>query len=99
MTVLADWLAGLGLGKYARVLAEHEIDFDLLPLLTEADVRELGLPIGPRRRLMNALAGLRGEAERPRDEAEPRGEAERRQLTVMFVDLAQSTRLALKLDP
>ena len=99
MTVLADWLAGLGLGKYARVLAEHEIDFDLLPLLTEADVRELGLPIGPRRRLMNALAGLRGEAERPRDEAEPRGEAERRQLTVMFVDLAQSTRLALRLDP
>ena len=62
-------------------------------------MRELGLPIGPRRRLLSALAGLGGEAERSRDRAEPRGEAERRQLTVMFVDLAQSTRLALRLDP
>ena len=99
MTDLANWLAGIGLGKYARAFAEQEIDLDLLPLLTEADVRELGLPIGPRRRLMRALAGLRGQPEPERDKAEPRGEAERRQLTVMFVDLAQSTRLALRLDP
>ena len=99
MTDLANWLAGIGLGKYARAFAEQEIDLDLLPLLTEADVRELGLPIGPRCRLMRALAGLRGQPEPERDKAEPRGEAERRQLTVMFVDLAQSTRLALRLDP
>jgi hypothetical protein len=39
---LAHWLAGLGLGKYAEVLAAQEIDFDLLSSLTEADVRELG---------------------------------------------------------
>ena len=99
MTDLAKWLAGIGLGKYARAFAEQEIDLDLLPLLTEADVRELGLPIGPRRRLLRALAGLRGQPEPEWDKAEPRGEAERRQLTVMFVDLAQSTRLALRLDP
>ena len=49
--------------------------------------------------MLSALAGLGGEAERSGDRAEPRGEAERRQLTVMFVDLAQSTRLALRLDP
>ena len=32
MADLADWLAGLGLGKYAPAFAEQEIDFDLLPL-------------------------------------------------------------------
>ena len=99
MIDLANWLAGIGLGKYVRAFAEQEIDLDLLPLLTEADVRELGLPIGPRRRLLSALAGLRGQRELEWDKAAPRGEAERRQLTVMFVDLAQSTRLALRLDP
>lgn len=99
MTDLANWLAGIGLGKYARAFAEQEIDLDLLPLLTEADVRELGLPIGPRRRLLSALASLRGQPEPEWENAEQRSKAERRQLTVMFVDLAQSTRLALRLDP
>jgi class 3 adenylate cyclase/DNA-binding transcriptional ArsR family regulator len=93
---LDDWLKGLGLGKYAATFAKQEIDFDLLPLLTEADIRELGLPVGPRRKLLDAIAALRGGTQsRPG----PRDEAERRQLTVMFVDLAQSTRLALRLDP
>ncbi len=62
MADLAVWLAGLGLEKYAAALIEQEIDFDLLPLLTEADVRELGLPIGPRRKLLEAIAALRGAA-------------------------------------
>jgi class 3 adenylate cyclase len=96
MTDLADWLARIGLGKYTRAFVDQEIDFDLLPLLTESDIRELGLPIGPRRRLLGALSSLRGNT-LPRPEL--CSEAERRQLTIMFVDLAQSTRLALRLDP
>jgi class 3 adenylate cyclase len=89
----------LGLGKYTRTFAKQEIDFDLLPQLTERDVRELRLPIGPRRRLLNALARLRGGTESQTDGAEFAIDAERRQLAVMFVDLAGSTRLALRLDP
>jgi class 3 adenylate cyclase len=96
---LAEWLAGLGLGKYAAAFAEQEIDFDLLPLLTEADVRELGLPIGPRRKLLEAIAALRGATPTRDDKPERPSEAERRQLTIMFVDLANSTPLALRLDP
>jgi class 3 adenylate cyclase len=99
VTDLADWLADLGLGKYAAAFAEQEIDFDLLPVLTEADVRELGLPIGPRRKLLEAIAALHGAPRSQRDKAEQRGAAERRQLTIMFVDLANSTPLALRLDP
>jgi len=99
MADLAEWLGGLGLGKYAAAFVEQEIDFDLLPLLTEADVRELGLPIGPRRKLLEAIGALRGATPAQDDKPERRSEAERRQLTIMFVDLANSTPLALRLDP
>ena len=91
MADLADWLAGLGLGKYAAAFAEQEIDFDLLPLLTEQDVKELGLPIGPRRKLLEAIATLHGATASQHDKSERHSEAERRQLTIMFVDLANST--------
>src|SRR4029077_4528008 len=96
---LAEWLAGLGLGKNAAAFAEQEIDFDLLRVLTEEDVRELGLPIGPRRKLLEAIGALRGATPTRDDKPERRSEAERRQLTIMFVDLANSTPLALRLDP
>jgi class 3 adenylate cyclase len=99
VTDLADWLADLGLDKYAAAFARQEIDFDLLPLLSDADLRELGLPIGPRRKLLAAIAALRGEVAARSEKEDRRNEAERRQLTVMFVDLAQSTALALRLDP
>src|SRR5438067_9125164 len=94
MTDLSGWLATLGLQKYAALFAEQEIDFDLLRLLTEADIRELGLPIGPRRKLLSAIRGLRNAAQTERPD-----NAERRQLTVMFVDLADSTALSTRLDP
>jgi class 3 adenylate cyclase len=100
MADLAEWLAGLGLAKYAPAFAAQEIDFEVLRRLTDDDVRELGLPIGPRRRLLDALAALRGDPSSDRrDHLAPRSNAERRQLTVMFVDLASSTNLALRLDP
>jgi class 3 adenylate cyclase len=94
MADIVAWLAAHGLEKFAPVFTQHEIDFDTLALLTEDDVRELGLPLGPRRRLLAALGALRSEAT-----PSPRDDAERRQLTVMFVDLVDSTPLATRLDP
>ena len=70
-----------------------------MPDLTEEDVREIGLPIGPRRKLLAAIAALRGGIPSRGDKRNPRNEAERRQLTIMFVDLANSTPLALRHDP
>jgi class 3 adenylate cyclase len=99
---IAEWLVGLGLRKYAAIFAAHEIDLELVRLLTEDDVRELGLPIGPRRKLLHAIAALRGDtapAPVPSPAPERRDEAERRHLTVMFVDLASSTNLSTRLDP
>lgn len=100
MTDIAEWLVGLGLRKYAAIFAAHEIDLELVRLLTEDDVRELGLPIGPRRKLLHAIAALRGDtATAPAPGPELRDAAERRHLTVMFVDLASSTNLSTRLDP
>lgn len=38
MAQLADWLAQHGLGKYAELLAHHEVELDVLPDLSEQDL-------------------------------------------------------------
>ena len=43
---LGEWLKGLGLGQYEETFHEHEIDADVLPDLTEADLEKIGLPLG-----------------------------------------------------
>ncbi|MEO7157520.1 MAG: adenylate/guanylate cyclase domain-containing protein, partial [Vicinamibacterales bacterium] len=86
-----------GLGKYIELFAEHGIDFDVLAELTDADLEKLGLPLGDRRRILKAAAAL---AQAPATYAIGEGrKAERRQLTVMFADLVDSTKLATRLDP
>jgi class 3 adenylate cyclase/predicted ATPase len=106
---IAAWLRDLGLERYESAFRESEIDVEVLPELTEADLVTLGLPLGPRRKLLKAVAALRGGApsapvaERPAavpaPPPAPFAEAERRQLTVMFCDLVGSTALSARLDP
>ncbi len=104
MNAIAGWLSGLGLEKYAGAFAEAEIDFATLPHLTEDDLKQLGLPIGPRRKILAGIAALddaKGAevAEPVAAPPSPRGEAERRQLTVLFADLVGSTAMAQAMDP
>lgn len=96
---IREWLECLGLGKYVEVFAENEIDLDVLPHLSEGDLNELGLPMGPRKKLLAAIAELGPSAPTLADPAMAAHEAERRQLTVMFVDLVGSTELSQRLDP
>jgi hypothetical protein len=56
MSDLNAWLRQLGLERYAEALAREEIDLAVLPELSEADLERIGLPLGPRRRLMRAIA-------------------------------------------
>src|SRR5215469_569526 len=56
---VASWLRDLGLERYEPVFRENEIDAEVLPQLTESDLAALGLPIGPRRKLLTAIAALR----------------------------------------
>ena len=92
-----SWLASLGLEKYAATFAANEIDAAAVPDLTDDHLKELGLPLGARLKLLKAIKALNSTSEV--SAPAPRGEAEQRQLTVMFVDLVGSTELSLKLDP
>ncbi|HSV01181.1 MAG TPA: adenylate/guanylate cyclase domain-containing protein [Roseiarcus sp.] len=102
------WLRGLGLGRYEEKFRESKIDFDVLADVTDGDLRELGVPLGDRRRLLRAIAelglpkssatqGRRARAAPTRSLAQLNS-AERRPITVMFCDLVGSTQLAAALD-
>lgn len=97
---IGGWLGNLGLGKYAKTFAENDIDLEILP---DDELKELGLSLGHRKRLARALADLpsmdAAAAAAPSATATPSQEAERRQLTVMFVDLVGATELSGRLDP
>src|SRR5215470_17130102 len=102
MTGIAEWLASIGLGEYAQRFADNAIDLSVLRDLTEQDLKELGVLLGHRRKILRAIAELDGVAPAPIGSAtEPvlRGEAERRHLTVMICDLVGSTALSARLDP
>jgi len=102
---VGEWLSGLGLGQYAPAFAANDIDGDVLPELTAEDLTGLGVnSIGHRRKLLAAIAALRGGAPEAATQATPTttlvgSEAERRQLTVMFCDLVGSTPLSARFDP
>ena len=59
MKDIREWLDGLGLGKYASVFAENEVNLEILARLTEDDLRELGLPLGARKQILRALVETR----------------------------------------
>jgi class 3 adenylate cyclase/energy-coupling factor transporter ATP-binding protein EcfA2 len=102
---ITKWLDGLGLGLYAATFAAQQVDYEILPELTDEDLKELDIPLGPRKKLLKAIAHLEPESKLPGGpiggSASPSGykEAERRQLTVMFCDLVGSTELSRNLDP
>lgn len=100
-----QWLDALELGQYARAFAANDIDLAVLPQLTDADLKELGmLSLGHRKRLLAAIAGLGAAASavapvatQVPPVAAPAGE--RRQVTILFADLCGFTALSQTLDP
>src|SRR5215468_5798400 len=102
MKGIAEWLASIGLSEYAERFAENAIDLSVIRDLTEQDLRDLGVPLGHRRKILRAISELDGVIPAPLETATERAlrrEAERRHLTVMICDLVGSTALSGRLDP
>ncbi len=55
---IAQWLEGLGLGQYVQAFAENDVRLDVLKDLTDADLRELGVSLGDRRRILRAITDM-----------------------------------------
>jgi class 3 adenylate cyclase/predicted ATPase/tRNA A37 threonylcarbamoyladenosine biosynthesis protein TsaE len=101
---LGSWLRSLGLERYEAAFRDNAIDEAVLRDLREDHLRELGLPLGARIKLLKAIAALQQETDdelladvaggNPSTDA-----AERRQVTVMFSDLVGSTALSARMDP
>ena len=110
---ITNWLRGLGLEQYASAFHDNAIDAEVLRELTADDLKDLGVNlVGHRRKLLAAIAALRPDlpssgtpiastelVQAGQNAGVGAGEAERRQLTVMFCDLVGSTALSARLDP
>uniref|UniRef100_A0A5B7BUR7 SAM domain-containing protein n=1 Tax=Davidia involucrata TaxID=16924 RepID=A0A5B7BUR7_DAVIN len=54
-----NWLYGLGLGRYAPVFEIHEVDDEVLPMLTLEDLKDMGInAVGSRRKMYTAIQKL-----------------------------------------
>ena len=104
MQDIAEWLEKLGMSEYAQRFAENKIDVSVLRHLTDQDLKDIGVALGHRRKILAAIAEFAGAApaaSKPVLAAEPktRDSAERRQVTVLFSDLVGSTALSARMDP
>ena len=59
---LSSWLQALGLDKYAKLFAEQEIDLSVAAELTDQDIEKMGIPLGPRKKLLKAIVELNASA-------------------------------------
>src|SRR5262245_9956341 len=102
MTGIADWLASIDLAEYEQRFDDNAIDLSVVHDLTEQDLKDLGVLLEHRRKMLRAIAELNPTGLSPNrtpTEPIPREEGERRHLTVMFCDLVNSSALAARLDP
>src|SRR6201996_1503513 len=112
---IGAWLRELGLEQYEAAFHENDVDTEMLPTLTDEELKNIGVSsLRHRRRLLEAIAALRSTAmpaeaptqvspSAPSDLTRLPGAsettAERRPLSVMFCDLIGSTALSARLDP
>src|SRR5271156_5288634 len=103
MQQIGDWLEKLGMSEYGQCFADNKIDVSVLRHLTDQDLKDIGIPLGHRRKMLAAITEMgtapATPAATPATEPKPQDTAERRQVTVMFSDLVGSTALSARMDP
>ena len=88
---LKAFLEKVGLLEHFNAFVSERIELRDLMQLSEAELITLGLPLGHRRRLQQAIGEIEQERLVP--------QMERRNLTVLFCDMVNSTAVASILDP
>jgi predicted ATPase/class 3 adenylate cyclase len=58
MQQIAHWLEKLGMSEYTERFAENRIDFSVLRDLTDQDLKDLGVVLGDRRKMLRAIAEM-----------------------------------------
>jgi len=58
MQPIADWLKKLGMSEYAQRFADNDIDASVLRELTDQDLKDLGISLSHRRRMLRAIRDL-----------------------------------------
>ncbi len=111
MIDIGKWLADLGLPQYEPAFRDNDIDAGLLAELTSEDLKDIGVTsVGHRRKMLGVMALLHQPTEPVQTDPDlptsnpqysdtgETSDAERRHLTVMFVDLVGSTEMATRMD-
>ncbi|MDE2329593.1 MAG: AAA family ATPase [Bradyrhizobium sp.] len=98
-TPLSEWLELHGLERFLDTFENNEVDLATLRMLTESDLQELGLPFGPRKRIVNLLRWEKSTEKAGIAHQIDTATSERRHLTVLFCDMVGFTKLSYKLDP
>ena len=62
---VGDWLRGIGLGQYEAAFRESEIEADVLAELTDQHLKDLGVSLGNRLRILRAIRELSVAAPAP----------------------------------
>jgi class 3 adenylate cyclase len=96
---LEDWLTSIGLSEYIRHFAEARVDASIVRYLTDEDLKDLGIPLGGRKRILRAIEELEEGRLGCSTAGTQSATGERRQVPVMLCDLTDSTALSSRLDP
>ncbi len=92
------WLNHLGLGQYAEAFGANDIDGETLPNLDGDDLKELGIAsLGHRKKVLAAIDRLTEGDVTPQVPHESLAGG-RRQVTILFANIAGFTRLSAELD-
>jgi hypothetical protein len=77
VATITEWLASLGLSEYEGRFAENGIDMSILPDLTEQDLKDLGVLLGHRRKMLRAISEFAGTSAAARGRAGAEADASR----------------------
>ena len=57
---IEQWLVENDLARFTKLFADNEIDYDVLDELAEADLTDIGIPLGARKKILKAIRTTSG---------------------------------------